>query len=324
LFGRFLFIKYNVFLQKISTLFVKFIKKYKFVIGFSLIFGLFVYAYAPNFIVEIRNPLIVFARKSFYDTGFKPATDNAFKFRFKTQDNLILTADIYQIPYPKANIILLHGIRSNKEHWHNMALWLNRNGYNAIALDMRAHGESQGTYCSFGYYEKQDVSKLLDTLQAQGFNQNFGIWGHSLGAAVALQALSVDKRLKFGIVESSYADFKQITKAYSRYYLHFESDFLNNFLLERAAEKACFPLDQVNPVDYCAAIDQPVMIVHGTADPKINIKNARILYDNIAGKQKQLVLIKGAGHTNIHQVGGRFYKDKVLTFLNKYSGKTFR
>ena len=281
--------------------------------------GLFVYGYVPNFIVEIRNPLIVFARKSFYDTEFKPTTDNISKFHFKTRDNLTLTADIYSISNPKANIVLLHGIRSNKEHWHNMALWLNRNGYNAIALDMRAHGESQGTYCSFGYYEKQDISKLIDTLQAQGFNQNFGIWGHSLGAAVALQTLAVDKRLKFGIVESSYADFKQITKDYSRYYLHFESDYLNNFLLERAAEKACFPLDQVNPVDYCAAIDQPVMIVHGIADHKINVKNARVLYDKITGKQKQLVLINGAGHTNIHQIGGESYKNKVLTFLEKYA-----
>ena len=304
-------------------MFVKFIKKYKFVIGFSLIFGLFVYAYAPNFIVEIRNPLIEFSREMFYDAEFKPVSEYIIKFHFKTQDNLSLTADIYSISNPKANIILLHGIRSNKEHWHDMALWLNRNGYNAIALDMRAHGESQGTYCSFGYYEKQDVSNLIDALQAQGFKQNFGIWGHSLGGAVALQALAVDKRLKFGIIESSYADFKQITKDYSRYYLHFESDFLNNFLLERAAEKACFPINQVNPVDYCTKINQPVMIVHGTADQKINVKNARILYNEIAGKKKQLVLIEGARHTNIHQVGGQYYKNKVLSFLNKYKNLSY-
>jgi alpha-beta hydrolase superfamily lysophospholipase len=45
-------------------------------------------------------------------------------------------------------IILLHGIRGYKEHFTALAAMLNRQGYNTLALDLRAHGDSEGDYCT--------------------------------------------------------------------------------------------------------------------------------------------------------------------------------
>ncbi len=283
---------------------------------FSISTIIFIYAYAPNMIVEIKNPLIEFARNSFYDIEFKTAKQTG-NFSFTTRDSLKLNANIYRIDHPKANIILLHGIRSSKEQWDQEARWLNRAGYNAIALDLRAHGQSQGRYCSFGFYEKQDITDLINFLQNQGFDQDFGIWGHSLGAAISLQALATDKRLKFGIIESTYANFKNITKDYSRYYLHFESDWLNDILLEKAAEKAGFEIDAVNPIDFCNKIDQPVLIIHGTGDQKINADNSKRIFKQIKSNDKKLIMVKGAGHTNIHQIGQKNLFKQIEQFLNK-------
>ncbi len=280
----------------------------------------FIYAYVPNMIVEIKNPLIDFARSSFYDIKLRPTTQQTQNISFKTHDGLLLNANIYKVNHAKANIILLHGIRSSKEQWNDEANWLNQIGYNAIALDLRAHGQSQGRYCSFGYYERQDISDLIDFLQAQGFKQNFGIWGHSLGGAIALQTLAKDKRIKFGIIESAYADFKNISKDYSRYYLHFESDWLNDFLLEKASEKAGFSLNDVNPIDFCPQISQPVLIIHGTADKKINPANSRQIFTRINSNDKKLILVKGAGHTNIHQTGQKKLLDTIARFLNRQTG----
>lgn len=65
-------------------------------------------------------------------------------------------------------IILLHGIRGYKEHFSELAIRLNGKGYNTLALDLRAHGDSDGKYCTYGFYEKYDVQKAVDFLITQG------------------------------------------------------------------------------------------------------------------------------------------------------------
>jgi pimeloyl-ACP methyl ester carboxylesterase len=296
---------------------LKSVKLKGFITTLFLSMGLFFYAYAPNFIVEIKNPLITFAKNTFEDSPLKNHHDSQ-QITFETKDHLQLKANYFKMPNAQATVILLHGIRSNKEHWTNIALWLNSQGYNAVALDLRAHGQSNGIYCTYGYYEKQDVSDLVDYLIKNG-EQNIGIWGHSLGGAISLQALAKDKRLQFGIIESAYADFNQITKDYSKYYLKFESDWLNDFLLDRAGEMAKFPIDQVNPIDYCPNITQPVLIVHGTKDQKIKPANASEIFSRIKSSEKKLLWIKGAGHTDIHEKGGENYLQEVAHFIEKHN-----
>jgi len=86
----------------------------------------------------------------------------------------------------KGTVIMVHGIRSSKEYLLPMAQWLNQRGYNALLVDQRAHGESEGKYCTFGFHEKQDVCLWVDELVSEeAVNTPIGIWGQSLGGAVA-------------------------------------------------------------------------------------------------------------------------------------------
>jgi len=285
-------------------------------LGFIFLFVWFTYSYVPSFIVEIKNPVIELGKTFFYEVPVFQDSGQK-KLQIITRDGWRLKADVYLTKHPKATIILLHGIRSSKEQWQTVASWLNKKGYNAVALDLRGHGESEGQYTTFGYLEKKDVSILMDSLTNRGIKKPFGIWGHSLGGAIALQTLAVDKRLQFGIIESSYADFDQITKDYAQYYLHFELDDFQEWLNKRAGALAGFPVDKVNPADYTPEIYQPILIIHGTADPKIKPENARILYRTLSSKQKEIVWVRGAKHTDIHQVGGTNLFNKIDIFIKK-------
>ncbi len=283
------------------------------------------YFYAPKFVVEIKNPFIETARAAFYETPNKntPKTrSNCSKIHFKTADNLYLTANVYRTDkLPKANIILIHGIRSSKEKYLPVIGLLTQNGYNAIALDLRAHGESEGQYCTFGYKEKDDVSRLITYLQnKQHLKTKFGLWAHSLGAAIGLQTMANDSRIQFAVLESPYANYKQIMGDYSSYFLHFDAPFLDDFLLTRSGEMADFSPDDINPVDVANKIKQPILLVHGLADKKINPNNSRAIYDKLPLGHKKLWLIKNAGHSDIWQVGGKDYFKKVLGFFEKQTG----
>ncbi len=66
-----------------------------------------------------------------------------------------------------------------------------REGFDVVADDSRAHGESAGDACTYGYHEKKDLSRVLHPL---GIERAILVGG-SLGAAVALQAGPGDPRI---------------------------------------------------------------------------------------------------------------------------------
>ena len=248
---------------------------------------------------------------------------SAFGLTYETLDieadtNLILRGYfIHALTPPKATIILLHGIGSNKENWLGYARLLADNGFNSVVYDQRAHGKSGGRFCTFGFYEKLDVSKIVDTLLLREPLFIVGIQGASLGGAVALQALGHDKRLSFGIVESTFNTLENVIEEYGYDYFKFRSRWLARHILSKSALIARFRPFEVKPVDACRTIEQPILMVHGDADDKIpmgfNLEN----FAALNSKDKDFFVVKGAGHDNVGEVGGENYRQKIFGFLNR-------
>ncbi|MFT6411105.1 MAG: alpha/beta superfamily hydrolase, partial [Flavobacteriales bacterium] len=65
-------------------------------------------------------------------------------------------------------------------------------GLNVVVFDLRAHGQSGGENCTYGYCEKHDVSSIIDWLTASGVEGQIGLYGTSLGGAIALQTAAID------------------------------------------------------------------------------------------------------------------------------------
>ena len=45
---------------------------------------------------------------------------------------------------------------------------------------------SEGDSISLGWYEKDDISTVMDLLRKVSYVRNIGLWGRSMGAATAL------------------------------------------------------------------------------------------------------------------------------------------
>jgi len=289
-------------------------------LGGTFIFINLLYFYVPRFVVEVKNPFIETARTYILNEPkiqIKQKND-IINFYWEGYQNTKLNANLYKsLQQPaRATIILIHGIRSQKENWDNIARFLQKNGYNAIAIDLRAHGQSEGTFCTFGYYEKQDIAALIKYIHSQlQLNTPIGIWGHSLGGVISLQTLAVQPDIKFGIIESAYSDFKQITNRYSKNYLPFESEMFHEFLIERAGEIAEFEPEKVNPEDFIPQIRQPVLFLHGENDNKIPLEHALKNLKNIKHHDKKIIIVKNANHYNIWEEGGSKLQQQILVFF---------
>jgi uncharacterized protein len=76
--------------------------------------------------------------------------------------------------------------------------------------------------------------------------------------------------------------------------------------------------DQFDSEAQIGAINAPLMILHGTADPNISIAEARRLYA-AAHEPKKMIEIAGAGHLQGYDSGGR---ERALAALARWTAPT--
>jgi pimeloyl-ACP methyl ester carboxylesterase len=219
----------------------------------------------------------------------------------------------------RGTILILHGIASTRMAMLAEAGILSQSGYHCILYDSRANGESGGLNCTFGYYEKHDVSAYIDAaLAVHPDAAPFGIIGDSLGAAVSLQALASDKRLVCGIAESPFATLREVVHDYFRQMFFLPMTSIPDAVLKRSEQIAHFRVDGVCPACDARNILQPTLIVHGEDDNKIAADQGRRVFDNLASPYKEFYLVKGAGHDDLAAVGGLEYRRRILQFFARY------
>ena len=243
------------------------------------------------------------------------------KVEIQSEDGLKMLANHAQIKKgdSKGTVVLLHGIRSGKECFLEIQELLAKNGYNSLAIDLRAHGESEGKYCTFGEKEKNDVKIFVDYLLKMNGSQSIGMWAHSLGGAIALQCLANDERIKFGVIESTFSDFELVCRSYFKLNTGFGNQFLSDYLAKRAAEIAGFNSKTIAPKYACEKIHQPIFLSHGNADKRIDKSHTEENFKRLSSTQKTLIEIEGAGHVDLWSKGGNAYFKEVIEFIDAHS-----
>ncbi len=128
----------------------------------------------------------------------------------RTEDGLKL-AGWYVPSRNRAAVLLVHGFGSNREQLIPHARVLAAEGYGVLMLDLRAHGESEGTRCSWGDAERRDVKAALDFLSARAEvdGGRIGGLGISLGAATLALAAADDQRLAALILEATVSSLEE-------------------------------------------------------------------------------------------------------------------
>lgn len=242
----------------------------------------------------------------------------ADRFTLHTKDSISLKGYWVKtnVASPKACIIISHGKSSNKESNLTLSYFLAEHGIESIVYDARSHGKSGGEYCTYGYYEKEDLSKIISMVKEKNPVQKIGLWGHSLGAAVTLQTMAHDPRVDFGISESAFTDLKTIVRDYQkRYFLGFRSHLLADYSLSRAEDIANFKAEEVSPLNAAKKIKQAVFLSHGTADDRIDFSYGQQLYEAVPHSNKVFYPIPDAKHNFIWQKGGPEYHKAILEFI---------
>ncbi len=189
-----------------------------------------------------------------------------------------------------AGIVVVHGYRSVKTHTLKMLDPLSKAGYTILAIDLRAHGDSEGNQVTFGIREQEDVDAAVTWLMAQeGVDpERIGVFGESMGGATVILAAADNPDIKAVAAQSAFASMRgTIATPISRMLLGISYPFtdLMMYFGERQLQVDTNDYAPVNVIDQISP--RPLFLMHGGEDPTVDPTSGHQLYE-AAAEPKEL------------------------------------
>ena len=189
---------------------------------------------------------------------------------FETSDGLKLNGWLFENPADSVNcgIILVHGHGTNRysmRHWMPY-FWVK--GCDVLMYDHRAHGESEGTYGTFGIKESEDLLGIHERFKdaTDLSNEQVGWVGSSWGAATVLQAAPAVDNLSFLLADSPFKDLN--TAVMERAIRDYGSwiKLLKPTIFAMVRLRAGFDPEQASTLAKAVEIRTPVLLIHSQTD----------------------------------------------------------
>jgi fermentation-respiration switch protein FrsA (DUF1100 family) len=213
-------------------------------------------------------------------------------------------------------VLLVHSIRSNRVEMLSRARFLNGNGYGTLLIDLQAHGETPGERITFGAREAEDVEAALGFLRNNFPSEKIAAIGVSLGAAAIVLARPAF-RLNAVILESMHPTIEEAVENRLRLHLGDSGSMLSPLLLSLLSYRLGLSPSELNPISRITDLDAPLLLISGTDDRHTKVAETERLFD-AARQPKEIWIVPGGGHFNMHAYAGREYEDRISGFLERY------
>jgi len=212
-----------------------------------------------------------------------PATSS---LQLDCTNGIKLGAWYYPGPSEKPLVILFHGYSSEKSGTLSEARAFLKMGLSVLLVDFRGSGDSSESYTTIGFDEAEDVAAAVRYARAYLPHREVVLYGQSMGAAAILRAVhSCGVRPDAIIVEAVFD--KMLNTVRHRFEAMGVPSFPSaELLVFWGGRQAGFNGFRHNPVDYAASVNCPILFLHGTADPRAHIEEARRVFAAVPASKR--------------------------------------
>ena len=226
-------------------------------------------------------------------------------------DGLTLRGKYYECNKNAPIEIMFNGYRGNAER--DMSGGIERCfklGRNALVVNQRGCGNSEGKFHSFGINEKKDCLKWVDfCIEKFGNERQLIITGISMGGATVLLASreTLPQNVKYVLADCPYSSAKEIIcKTIEE--MNLPSKLFYPFVKLSAKILGRFNLEEDTPLNAISNATIPVIIFHGDSDTIIPYEMSKRLYDACI-TQKHIHIVDNCDH-------GLAYPEDKAGYLN--------
>jgi pimeloyl-ACP methyl ester carboxylesterase len=221
---------------------------------------------------------------------------------------------------PHGLILFCHGRQGNRSSVLEHAAYLHRAGYALFSFDFRDCGDSDGDMSTIGWREVGDALGAAAYLRDRRDTRAFplGIFGVSMGAAVAIQASAKLPEIRCVIADSPYATLDSAVRR--RFFgLMGPGGEIFRGPVERVGETmmggaalAVSPLTAILQI-----APRHILLIHGSRDQICDPEDSRRLFAAAASGTASLWMVNGAGHVGAYRAHTTEYERRVTAFLRE-------
>ena len=275
------------------------IKLLIFIALFLIFFSLFTFYMSihPQKIITNLNP-------SDLDLEYEDAS-------FNSTDGIKLNGWFIPNNKTRATIIVMHGYPADKANLLGIAEFLAKE-FNVFLFDFRSFGHSKGDYTTVGHHEKKDLLGAIKYLEKEKNIRNIGLYGFSLGGAVAL--MTNHDNVKAIVTDSAYAKLSHMVEHMYKIFFIFKYPL---FYLTKLYGILFLKINvgDVSPVDNIKDIKVPILLIHAERDSQIPVNEAYLLHN--ANKKSELWIVENTDHGMTHSINPQKYEKKVVGFFEE-------
>lgn len=209
-------------------------------------------------------------------------------------------------------VLLLHGVRGDRREMIGRAEFLQR-GYAVLLIDLPGHGESNAEHITYGAGESAGVTAALAYLHATLPQERIGVIGVSLGAA-SLVLARPDPAPQAVVLESMFPTLADAVADRLELHVGRWARPLAPLLLWQLPLRLGVAAERLRPIDALSALRAPLLVVSGSADRHTHLEETEQLYA-AAQVPKQLWIVDGAAHVDLHAYAPSAYEAKIGAFL---------
>ena len=233
-----------------------------------------------------------------------------------SHDGLRLVGYYYEYRPGATTEIIFHGYRGNADRdLAGGVLRCHSLGRNALVVDQRASGKSEGRVISFGINERLDCIAWVNyAAERFGPDARIIITGVSMGAATVVMAAAEELPLcvKSVVADCGYTSAREIIRLIIAK-MGLPVRILYPFVRLGAFIFGGFRLEYTSPIEAAGRAKLPIIFLHGDADTFVPCEMSARMYE-VCPARKRLYFVKGAAHGLAYPDDISGYESELASF----------